>query len=69
MVVKPTQSNSREWRRQFQPLLAKFQARAKKHPISEKQVTEEVRVVRTQRRTHKRQGVPDEYDLHRTDSE
>ncbi len=45
--------DSEQWRREFEQLLAKFQARAKKHPISEVEIIEEVRIVRAARRARR----------------
>ncbi|MBI4786188.1 MAG: hypothetical protein HY782_03970 [Chloroflexi bacterium] len=42
--------DTQQWRREFEQLLARVQARATKYPISETQVSEEVRIVRAQRR-------------------
>ncbi len=41
--------DSEQWRREFKQLLAKLQARAKKHPISEAEIVEEVQHVRAER--------------------
>jgi len=38
------------WQREFKALLAKFQARAEKYPLTEAEIIEEVRHVRTGRR-------------------
>ncbi len=45
--------DSTQWRNEFGQLLAKFQTRAKKHPLSEADITEEARIVRTERRARR----------------
>ncbi len=45
--------DTQQWRREFEQMLRRFQARAKKHPISEAEINEEVRIVRAARRARR----------------
>jgi len=41
--------DSEQWRREFEQLLERIQVRVKKHPISDDEILEEVRLVRAER--------------------
>ena len=45
--------DSEQWRQQFEQLLSRFQARAKKHPVLEEEILKEVHVVRAERRARR----------------
>ena len=45
--------DTEQWRAEFKQLLAKLQTRAKKYPLAEAEIIEEVRRVRTERRARR----------------